>query len=161
MSMNFRRDVYRHTTPVALTVADTVVFRVGQPFRLMRWRLYVTTAIADAAGDGWIYAIDRRITPGSDTGRVEVSRISGAALEGQAAGKVLDKEVGTASTVTNPAVDGSVVTAGQEQGHLFNVGDEVVFEVINAAATAGAAVIELEYQLLGIDDGSQTDRVKK
>lgn len=159
-AMNYRRDVFRHTAPITLSVADTVLMRVGVPIRIMRWRLVVTTAIADAAGDGWIYALDRRVLVGSDTGRVEVDRITGAATEGQAAGKVLESEVGTLATSAVGA-DGSTVVSGGLNGHFCNAGDELVFEVINAAATAGAAVVEIEYQLLGQQDGSQTDVVLK
>lgn len=165
-AMNVRRDVARlNETPVALTVGDTIVYRVCTPIKVVRFGLYVTTAIADAAGDGWVYALDRRITPGSDTGRVEMSRITGAAVEGQAAGKVLERSVGTASTVTGSSVLGTqgtgLVTGGQVDGHVCNVGDEIVFEVINAAATAGAGIPFFEYIVLGMPDGTQTDRVTK
>lgn len=159
-AQNLRRDVFRHTSPITLSVADTILFRVGVPIRIMRWRLIVTTAIADAAGDGWSYAIDRRPTPGSDTGRVEIDEMDGAAAEGQAVGKCMVSEVGTAAT-SSTASDGSTVVAGGDTGHDCNPGDEIVFEVKDAAATAGAAVVEIEYILLGHKDNTQTDVVNK
>lgn len=165
-AMNVRRDVARlNETPVALSVADTIIYRVCVPIKIVRFGVYVTTAIADAAGDGWVYALDRRITPGSDTGRVEISRITGAATEGQAAGKVMERAVGTASSVSGSSVLGTqgtgLVTSGQSDGHVCNIGDEIVFEVINAAATAGAGIPFFEYIVLGEPDGIQTDRVTK
>lgn len=158
---NFRRGIGKlNETPVALSVGDTIIYRVNVPIKIVRFGVFVTTSIADAAGDGWIYALDRRITPGSDTGRVEVSRVTGAAVEGQVAGKVLERSVGTAATSAT-GVDGSTVVSGGDDGHECNVGDEIVFEVINAAATAGAGIPFFEYVLLGMPDGTQTDRVTK
>lgn len=160
-AQNIRREVHTHVlTPVALSVGDTVLYRVGVPIKIMRWGLMVTTTINSTAAAS-TYALDRRVLFGSDTGRVEMDRIALAAAEDITAGKVLRSEVGTVATETT-GVDGSKVSAGGQTGHVCNVGDEIVLEVVVAADTAaGAAQPFFEYILLGAKDGAQTDATDK
>lgn len=160
-AQNLRRHVFMGAlTPQALSAGDVVLMRVGIPIKIMRVGVIVTTTINSTA-TGFNYAFDRRPTPGSDTGRVEMVEMTGAVAEDQAAGKVIRRKVGTPSTESGSSVLGvqgtGKVTSGQSDGHVCNVGDEIVFEVTTAADTAaGAGVPFFEYILLGANDGDGT-----
>jgi hypothetical protein len=108
--------------PITFTSpADKAVWRVFAPITVLRIGYYVTTVMATTIP---VVDFDRRITPGSDTGRVDqaLGRVTGPAVATQVAGKVVYKEV---------RVD-------------LNAGDEVVFELVTAAAS-GAAIPVMEY----------------
>ena len=109
-----------------LVLSPITVYRIGI---LVTTALTVTALVAD---------FDRRITPNSDTGRVDqgVGRLTAPAAA-QAIGKVVYKDV---------AKD-------------LNPGDEIVFAV-NTAPTAGAGVPFIEYALRDEAPENLTDLVK-
>lgn len=97
------------------TTGDKVVCRVLEACTVLRIGILVTTAFTVTA---LVADFDKRVTPGSDTGRIDqgVGRITAPAAA-QAIGVLLYKDV---------AVD-------------LNAGDEIMFAV-NTAPTAGAGI---------------------
>lgn len=107
--------------PVAFqTAADKALCRIFKAITVKRIGVLITTAVTVTAA---VLDFDRRVTPGSDTGRVSsgVGRIT-APVTGSAIGQVVYKNV---------SVD-------------LNPGDEVVFELVTAS-TAGGGIPIMEY----------------
>ena len=116
-------------TPSALGVAlgstgDKAIFRIVNRCEVVRFGLQIEGASAHATAA--VVAFDKRITAGSDTGRVDAALGNGT----------------TGGTITKPA---SVSSAGK---HLYKVptalvvlkpGEEVVVEVTTAQGEALAA----------------------
>jgi len=104
-------------TPIPTqTPADKVTWDVLGPITVHRIAAVVTTAITVADA---IIALDRRVLTGSDTGRVELGRITIPVATG-AIGKVFYKDI--------DPVD-------------LDMGDQLVEELIQAS-TAGAVVFQ-------------------
>jgi hypothetical protein len=104
-------------SPVALqTPADKITYTVRSPMKVIRFMLTVTTQMTVTPA---VVALDKRVTPGSDTGRIEVKRIT----------------VPLALTV------GKVIFS-QMCSVDFMPGEQIVIELITAA-TAGAVHVDL------------------
>jgi hypothetical protein len=88
------------------------------PVTALRINALVTVAPTATAA---VVALDRRITYGSDTGRVEIGRLT--IPIGTAIGKVVWKELDPTD---------------------FDIGDQMVLELITAS-TAGAAILGVEF----------------
>ena len=102
------------------TAADKSNFRVIGAITVLRIGVLITTAVTVTAA---VLDFDRRVTPASDTGRVNsgVGRIT-APVSGSTIGQLVYKDV---------AVD-------------LNPGDEIVFELVTAS-TAGGGIPFVEY----------------
>ncbi len=108
--------------PIALqTPADKAFAKILAAVTILRVGVYITTAMTVTSP---VVDFDRRITPGSDTGRVGSSpaRLTFPAVAACVIGAVIYK---------NCQVD-------------LNAGDEVVFELVTAA-TAGGGIPFMEY----------------
>lgn len=108
------RDATSLATIASQTPADKATIQVLHPMTVHRIAALVTVAptVTDA-----IWALDRRVLTGSDTGRVELGRIT--IPVGTAVGKVVYKEIGQAD---------------------LDMGDSLIFELIQAS-TAGSMVL--------------------
>jgi len=113
------------------STGDKLVFSPTFPVDVYRYGVIITTDVA--ASNNVIIALDKRPVVKSDTGRVELSRFEITAAEsGNAdAGDLYYKEI--APVQVNP-------------------GEELVVEVVDAA-TAGAAVVFLHYQMRPFQPG--------
>lgn len=124
------RRVNEHGSTVALTsTGDKFTFSPGGPCDVVRWGLLWTVT----AGGAPVIAADKRITAGSDTGRVNAAL--GTITPGAAA-------AGT-YTYTEP-------TTGPWE---LNPGDQVVIEVTTAATTTGSAIPIIEVRDRPFVDG--------
>jgi hypothetical protein len=96
-AQNFRRHVFV-TTGSAIdfggSTGDTVLTTVVVPIKIMRWGVIISAEAADV-GAGYEFSIDRRPTPGSDTDREEISKITGDTTD-RAVGIVVERGVGVA-----------------------------------------------------------------
>ena len=88
------------------------------PVTALRLNALVTLAPTATAA---VIAVDRRVTYGSDTGRVEVGRLT--IPIGTAVGKVVWKELDPTD---------------------FDIGDQMMIELITAS-TAGSAIVSVEF----------------
>lgn len=107
--------------PITITATgDKALCRVMGPCEAVRIGFLVTTALTTTAA---VVDFDKRVTPGSDTGRVDqgVGRVTAPAAA-QAVGKMIHKEVNSVKLVP---------------------GEEVVFEVVTAPAE-GAVIPYME-----------------
>jgi len=127
------RDAASLATVPLQTPADKTVFHILHPMTVHRIVALVT--LAPTAVDG-VVALDRRVLTGSDTGRVEIGRMT--IPIGTPAGKVVYKDI--------DAVD-------------LDMGDSLVFELITAS-TAGAAVLSAIMIPRAETPVNQTDAVK-
>lgn len=98
------------------TPADKSTWSVLEPATVLRVSCLVLTAITVADA---IVAVDRRVLAGSDTGRVEIGRLT--IPSGTVAGKVVWKDL--------PATD-------------LDMGDQLVLELIQAS-TAGGGILSI------------------
>lgn len=104
--------------PVALqTVADKGTITCTGPITVLRFECLITTATTGVIG---VVALDKRVTYASDTGRVELARIS--VPIGTAIGKTVYKDVNAD----------------------INPGEQLVFELVTAS-TAGGGIFSVEY----------------
>jgi hypothetical protein len=100
------------------TLADKGTLTCLGPITVLRLNALVTTAPTSTAA---VIALDRRVTYASDTGRVEVGRIT--IPIGTAIGKVVWKELDPTD---------------------IDIGDQLVWELVTAS-TAGAAILSVEW----------------
>jgi hypothetical protein len=116
-------------SPVTLTTAaDKATFNFPSPVDVVGWGIIITTLLD--VGAGAIFACDRRITAGSDTGRVD------------AAG-------GTITTPADVAV-GKVIYHELTTRLELNAGDQIVIEATDAPDTGGAGILFVRYQPRGL-----------
>jgi hypothetical protein len=127
------RDAASLATVPLQTPADKAIFHILHPATVHRIAALVT--LAPTAVDG-VVALDRRVLAGSDTGRVEIGRIT--LPIGTPAGKVVYKDI--------DPVD-------------LDIGDQLVFELITAS-TAGAAVLTAVMVPRAETPANQSDAVK-
>lgn len=110
------------TTPVALTAADLMVFTAPVPCDIIRILGVVTTAFG---ADAHAIAIDKRITPGSDTGRIDAAGGTMTSSAARAVGTVIYHNC-------NPIVQ-------------LDAGQQCVIQGTDASA-AGVAIWFVEYR---------------
>lgn len=126
---------------VTLTsTGDKMVFTPSSPVNIVRWGV-IADALIDV-GAGMTIKADHRPTAGTDTSRGDgdVGDVTVTADIAQGAGAYTE-EVGTpaAGTVADPLI---------AQKFEVDPGEQVVFEVTDAADTAGTGHIFLEFELL-------------
>jgi len=128
-------------SPVAAldAAADAITFTPAVPIDIKRWGYIVSETAKDATA--CTVALDHRPTAGSETGRVEVDTIVLATA--LALGKGVVKElILPVAQVT--AEDGSLRDVSGTGPFQVDPGEEVIFEVTDAAVT-GDVVYFLEY----------------
>lgn len=113
--------------------ADKGALTCTGPVTALRLCVLVTTAVTGTAA---VLALDRRVTYGSDTGRVEIGRIT--LPVGTAIGKVVWKEL---------------------EPMDLDMGDQMVWELITAS-TAGGGVLSVEYIPRAEMPSNQPDAIK-
>ncbi len=134
------RDVV-HTAQVDLTsTGDTIVLTPGVPIDVLRWGI-VADALIDV-GAGMTVSLDHRVTAGSDTGRVEIDSFS--QTTDIAAGAGVSRRL-TDEAAATTAVDGSTVNTGGTSPYEVDPGEQLVFDVDDAADTAGTGYVFIEY----------------
>lgn len=116
------------------TTGDKFELTPGRPVTVIRWGV-IANALIDV-GAGMVVAMDFRPTIGSDA-----SRVNGSVAAG------VDTAGGTLSTSTTDVAAGTgiyhnVVVA---DGFQIDPGESAVFEVTDAADTAGTGYIFVEY----------------
>ena len=122
------------------STGDKYTFTPVMPIDVKRWG-FIADVLVDV-GAGLTVAMDHRPTAGSDTGRVEVDTI--VRTSDVAAGKGLVTEVVLpVSQVT--AEDGSLRDVSGTGPFQVDPGEQLVFEVTDAADTAGTGLFFLEY----------------
>ena len=119
------------------TTGDKFEFTPGRPVNVIRWGI-IANALIDV-GAGMIVTMDFRPTVGSDASRVNGSVASG-----------VDTAGGTLSTSTTDvaAGDGIYHDVVAANGFQIDPGESAVFEVTDAADTAGTGYIFVEYEEL-------------
>ncbi len=106
---------------------DIATFTPGRPIEIVRWG-YVWNSGTTTAPENLDLDLDRRVTIGSDTGRVRESTIAGIAAQAQGDGAY------TAAPVT-----------GRDFPILVDADEEVIIQEVNGA-TAGDGYAFIEYQ---------------
>lgn len=107
------------------STGDKFTYTPSRPCRLIRWG-FLADALVDV-GAGAIVAMDRRVLTNDDTGRV-------------------DGAGGTISTGTTDVAKGFSLYHECSPPLDLNFGDQLVFEVTNAADTAGTGIVFLHVQ---------------
>lgn len=137
---------------VFTTTGDKFIFTPGRPIDVIRWGvIYSVAKDATAAA----YTLAKRVTVGTDTGRVTISTMSDALA--RAAGAVVYQEPGTLATAAatqSTAEDGSLRNVDPVGPYHVAPGQELVVAVTDAADATGQgyAFIEyLEYPFAGSD----------
>lgn len=127
---------------VALTTTgDKFTFSPAMPVNIVRWGV-IADALIDV-GAGMVIALDHRPLFGSDTGRVDGATAAG-----------VDTAGGTLSTGTTdvPAGKGIYREVNQVPGPFkLDVGEQAVFQVTDAADTAGTGFLFVEYEVEGFN----------
>ena len=116
---------------------DKVTFTPARPVNIIRWGIIIDTILD--VGVGFTIKADHRPTAGSDTGRG-------------------DGDVGDITTTTDVAVGKGLYTeevsgAGSKQKFKVDPGEQVVFQVTDAADTTGDGFVFVEYE----EEGFQGD----
>ncbi len=151
-------------SPAALTVGpvdfnaigDKFIFTPAAPVDIYRWG-YVTYEAQDPDAGGFVIALDKRITAGSDTGRVEQATITRADAEVTGAGKeVYNRVVLPVAEVVSG--DGSKFNVGPNGPLHLSPGEEAVIEVTNAVGAASTGVVFIEYADLAFEQ-ADTDAI--
>ena len=140
------------------TTGDKWVLTPARPINIIRWGI-VADALIDV-GAGMVVALDFRPTAGSDSGRVNGATSSGRDTAG-----------GTLSTGTTDVAAGSgsyrdlvpvaasglsATGTGEYGGFQVDPGEQAVFEVTDAADTAGSSgVLFVEYVTMPAGQGSR------
>ena len=138
-STHLYRD-YVVSAQVALnSTGDKFTFTPGGPVNIVRWGV-IADALIDV-GAGAVFTLDYRPTAGSDTGRVNGSTSAGDDTAG-----------GSLSTGTTDVAAGKGIyrEVNQVPGPFkLAPGEQAVFEVTDAADTAGTGFVFIEYEVEG------------
>jgi hypothetical protein len=149
-----RFDISHHVTPTGAAgpvdfnaTGDKWIITPAAPIWMQKFGI-VCIALMDPDAGGFVLALDRRVTVGSDTGRVEVATLTRADAQTIAAGTGVYREI------VLPVAE-STVDAGDAPDHKVNVeptgpavftaGQEAVFEVTNAVGAVSTGYIWAEY----------------
>lgn len=119
---------------ISATAADYQVFSFGWPIKITHVGFIVTTTVA-ADSTAPVVSFDRRITAGSDTGRVELTTL----------------------TIPDTTAAGKCVVKGSLELEV-DVGEELVFEhktqAVDGSSAAGAGHYFIVYELKNLLDTS-------
>ena len=129
---------------------DKFIFTPVAPVDIYRFG-FVTIEAMDPDAGGFVIALDKRITVGSDTGRTEVVTITRADADTVAAGKVVYKDVilPVAQATGDDGV--SLVNVGPSGPLSLVPGDEAVIEVTNAVGAVSTGYVWIEYAQHGFN----------
>lgn len=126
---------------VDATATGDTVMTFAQPIDILRWG-FITEVPLDV-GAGMTVSLDHRPTAGTDTGRVEIDAMAAFTADIAAGlGRWADLDDAVAQAT---AVDGSLVDVGTGNPFQVDPGEQVVFDVDDAADTAGTLTIFIEY----------------
>jgi hypothetical protein len=137
--------------------ADAITFAPAQPIDIKRWGYIMTETLKDASA--CTVALDHRVTAGTDTGRLEIDTI--VLATGLALGKGVVKELvlPVAEESGSSTEDGSTRNVSGTGPLQVDPGEEVIFQVTDAAST-GDVTFFLEYYELPINlDSRNTDNI--
>lgn len=150
---------------VFTTTGDKFIFTPANPVKLLKWGVIFSTSLSTGA-NGLVLELDKRITAGSDTGRVdEVDTLTVAVNNTTYVGGLgvyRDPYTASVANVTTPASEVAAagplgvsltIQAGQAQLQL-KPGEEWVVTCETAASTAGQGYIWIEYAYLPISKPS-------
>jgi hypothetical protein len=133
---------YEVSAQVALTTTgDKMTFTPGAPVNIVRWGV-IADALIDV-GAGMTIKADFRPTAGSDTGRGDG--------DGGDITVTADIAQGKGAYTEEVATPAATAVAAKLQ---VDPGEQVVFQVTDAADTAGTGHIFVEYELEGFSGGS-------
>ncbi len=111
---------------------DVFTLTPGQPINIIRWGIIPTTALD--VGGGMVVKADFRPTAGSDSGRGD-GDVGDITLS-------TDEDVALGAGLFTDEVSG----AGNKSPFLVDPGEQVVWQVTDAADTTGDGVIFVEYE---------------
>lgn len=145
---------------------DKFILTVPVPILIYRWG-FITIELMDPDAGGFVLELDKRVTVGTDTGRVNLTNITRADADTVAAGSVVANEVvlpvaeaAGDDTLTGGATpQTSVVNVGPNGPARIEPGEEVVVEVTNAVGAASTGYVWIEYAQLGFQADTAASRV--
>lgn len=130
--------------PVVFTsTGDKFIFTPPLPIDVKRWGYVVSTA-KDATS--MALTLDKRVTVGSDSGRVTIGTLTDTAA--RAAAAVVYQEPGTLATAAatqSTAEDGSLRNVDPAGMYHVTPGQELVIAVTDAADSTGQGYVWIEY----------------
>lgn len=135
----------QHRTEVSAQIAvnstgDKMTFTPGIPVNIVRWGI-IADALIDV-GAGMTIKADLRPTAGSDSGRGD----------GDMGDITVTTDIAQGDGVYTEEVATPASTAVGAKG-LVDPGEQVVFQVTDAADTAGTGIIFIEYEAEGFSGG--------
>ncbi len=134
------RDFTRITGVDATSTGDTLMLRPIIPIDILRWG-FISTVLVDV-GAGMTISIDHRPTIGSDTDRAEIGAITSTV--DVAVGKGQFDDIANAVAQAT-GVDGSLVDVAPAGPFEVDPGEEIIFDVDDAADTGGTMEVWIEY----------------
>ncbi len=134
------RDFTRITGVDATSTGDTLLLRPIFPIDILRWGI-LPTVLVDV-GATMTISIDHRPTINSDTDRAEIGSITRTTDVAVGAG-ISDDIANAVAQATG--VDGSLVDVAPSGPFEVDPGEEVIFDVDNAADTGGTMDVWIEY----------------
>lgn len=131
---------------VFTTTGDKFVITPGNPIGILRWGVIWTVA-KDASA--LVLTLAKRITAGSDTGRVVADTMTDSATA-RAVGTVIERKITGTNPNSSVGIDNSLVSVAplvslQGGGIVILPGQEAVFAVVTASAATGQGFIYAEY----------------
>lgn len=123
---------------------DKFILTKPYPVDIYRWG-FITIELMDPDAGGFQLDLDKRVTVGSDVGRVLVQSIVRADADTVAAGNVIYVESVLAVAQATGEDGVSLVNVGPAGPVRIEPGQEAVFEVSNAVGAASTGYIWVEY----------------
>ena len=133
--------IFQVAAAAADSTGDKGGFAPVVPIDIVRWG-YIVDETALDVGAGFTVALDHRVTAGTDTGRVAIDTI--VRTTDLALGKGVVKELILAVSQAT-AEDGSLRDVSGTGPFQVDPGEEVIFEVTDAADTTGDVQYWFEY----------------
>jgi hypothetical protein len=119
------------------SAADGLVLTPGSPIEIIEWG-YVLATLTGAPTSGFVAALDKRITPSSDTGRVDdITTLTLTAAQVATLGTAAGKVAVIRSRPTGP-------TTG-ESALVILPGQQIVFEIATALSGGGVAATGFQF----------------
>ena len=141
------------------STGDKAHFRPSFPTEIYRWGIIVLDEL-DVNTAHMDFALDKRVTAGSDTGRTEVDDLvfddadshGGSATGDVPAGDVWYRDLAIEVAAATGS-DGSTVRVAPTGPTSVNPGEELVFEVVTAPGTDGDVAFFIHYEQDGAFTG--------
>lgn len=143
--------------PVDFNAAsDKLILNFPHPVDIYRWGI-MTIALMDPDAGGFQIDLDKRVTMGSDVGRLNAAggSIIRADADTIAAGNIVYVDV-TLPVAQATGSDGSLVNVDPAGPLRIDPGQEAVIEVTNTVGAASTGYVWVEYVALPFNDAAFT-----